>query len=258
MNKLPISVVLITYNEQENIKRTLEAIKDFASEIIIVDSHSTDNTRQIAKSQGAIVYEEDWKGYREQKNSALRKATNEWILSIDADEVITNELKEEIANVIANPQADGYFINRRTVFLGKKLKYALYPDRQLRLVKQKANPIWTGGSVHELLKIDGKTAQLKGYVLHYSYRDLNDYILRLNKYARLWAEDALRKNKKPNINRLIISPLTAFIKNYFLKLGLLDGMRGFIVSCATSYYSLLKGFYLWEKITENKEHKEKY
>ncbi len=247
MDRLPLSVALITYNEEENIGPTLRAVQDIAAEIIIVDSHSTDNTRQIAQSLGAQVYEEDWKGYRDQKNSALSKCTQPWILSLDADEVLTDRLKKEITQAILHPRADGYFINRRTVFLGKDLKHALYPDRQLRLVRRSANPRWTGGSVHELLKVDGTTARLKGFLLHYSYRDLNDFLVRLDKYARLWAQDAANKNKKIGLRRLLLSPVMAFVKNYLLKLGLLDGMRGFIVSCAMCYYSLLKAFYLWEK-----------
>ncbi len=247
MDKLPLSVALITFNEQENIERTLRAIQDIASEIIIVDSHSTDRTRDIALSLGAKVYEEDWKGYREQKNSALEKCSQPWILSLDADEVVTGGLKQQIKKAITRPWANGYFINRRTVFLGKELKHALYPDRQLRLVRRDANPRWTGGKVHELLKIDGTTSRLSSYLLHYSYRDLSDFITRLDKYARLWAEDAAMQGKRVGLRRLMLSPLLAFTKNYILKLGLLDGMRGLIASCAMGYYSLLKAFYLWER-----------
>ncbi len=253
MEKLPLSVAIITFNEEENLPAALEAIKDIAQEIIVVDSHSTDKTREIAHSYGAKVYEEDWKGYREQKQSALDKCSQPWILSLDADEVVTTELKKSIAKAIDQGQAQGYFINRRTVFLGRPLRYALYPDAQLRLVQSSANPRWTGGKVHELLKVDGKTTRLKGDILHYSYRDLNDFILRLNKYARLWAEDAAARGKRPGIRRLLLSPLMAFVKNYFFKLGFLDGMRGLIISCAMAHYSLLKAFYLWERRLNNRK-----
>ena len=247
MDKLPLSIALITYNEEENIERTLKAVQDIASEIIVIDSHSTDRTRQIASSLGAKVYEEDWKGFRRQKNSALDKCTQNWILSLDGDEVVTQKLKDQIIKAITQPWADGYFINRRTVFLGRELRHALYPDRQLRLVRRDASPHWTGQSVHELLKIKGKTARLKGYLLHYSFRDINDLVLRLNRYARLWAQDAAAHGKSLGIRRILLSPLMAFFKNYLLKLGLLDLMPGFIISCAMCYYSLLKAFYLWEE-----------
>ncbi len=246
MEKLPLSVALITFNEEQNIERTLRAVQDIASEIIVVDSHSTDRTREIAQSLGAKVFEEDWKGYREQKNSALKKCTQPWILSLDADEVVTEQLKQYMAKAIEKPMAQGYFINRRTVLLGKELKHALYPDSQLRLVRRDANPRWTGGRVHELLQIDGTTMNIAAYLLHYSYRDLEDFITRLNKYAKLWAEDAAANDVQVGLKRLLLSPLTAFTKNYLLKLGFLDGMRGLIASCGMCYYSLLKAFYLWE------------
>jgi glycosyltransferase involved in cell wall biosynthesis len=152
MDKLPLSVALITYNEEDIIGRTLESVRDIASEIVVVDSHSTDRTREIAESYGAKVFVEEWKGYGEQKNSAMRKCSQEWILFLDADEVLSEELKESIRKEIWNPKADGYMINRRTYYLGKPLRYTWQPEWRLRLVSVKAEPLWVG-NIHERLEL---------------------------------------------------------------------------------------------------------
>lgn len=244
--KLPLSVAIITYNEEKNLPRILEAIKDIADEVIIVDSYSTDKTVEIAKNYGAKVFIEDWKGYRDQKNSALEKCTNEWILFLDADEVVFKELKEEIIKAIKTQKADGFYINRKTYYIGKFLDYIWQPDWVLRLVRQNANPRWEGGNIHEYLRIDGKTDKLQGYLYHYTYKDLSDHFNKSLKYAKISAEEMYKRGKRFKLNKLIINPFWAFFRQYFIKLGFLDGIRGLSVSMSYLFSTFLKYLFLWE------------
>ncbi len=253
--KLPLSVAIITYNEEENLPRTLEAIRDIAEEIIIVDSHSTDKTVEIAKNFGAKVFVEDWKGFRDQKNSALEKCNKDWILFLDADEVVSKELKEEIVNAIKTKKADGFYINRKTYYIGRFLNHIWQPDWVLRLVKKDANPRWEGGNIHEYLKIDGKTDKLKGYLYHYTYKDLNDHFNKSLKYAKLSAEEMHKNGKKFKLHKLIINPLWAFFRQYFIKLGFLDGIRGLSVSMSYLFSTFLKYLFLWELEQKDKNGK---
>ncbi|SNZ03694.1 Glycosyltransferase involved in cell wall bisynthesis [Persephonella hydrogeniphila] len=246
MNRLPLSVALISYNEEENIGKTLESIKDIASEIIVVDSGSTDKTVEIAKGYGAKVFIEEWKGYKDQKNSALEKCSQDWILFLDCDEVVSEELKEEIIKAIGKPEADGYLINRKTVYLGKPLNYAWQPDWNLRLVRKSANPKWEGGNVHEYLTIDGKIGRLKGFLFHYTYRDIKEHFNKVVQYSYLAALDMYKDGKKFKIRNIILNPTASFIREYFLKKGFMDGIRGFIVAVSATFYSFLKYIYLWE------------
>lgn len=244
--KYSLSVAIISFNEEKDIRRTIESIRDIAAEIIVVDSHSTDRTREIAEDMGAKVFEEDWKGYVGQKNSALQKCTQEWILSLDCDEVVTPELKSSIIDAISNPVADGYLINRKTVYLGRPLNYAWQPDWKLRLVKKSSMPQWEGYDVHETLKIKGKTEKLQGYLLHYSYKDLHDHFTKLLKYARLSAKSYQNTGMKFRFSRLFLSPIVAFLKQLIIKKTFLDGFRGLIVAMSAFFYVFLKYLFLWE------------
>jgi len=251
--KLPLSVVLISYNEEDNIERTLEAVKDIASEIIVVDSGSTDKTVEIARHFGAKVFIEKWKGYREQKNSALKKASQEWILSLDCDEVVSEELKKSIIGALKKPEADGYILKRKTIYLGKPLNYAWQPDERLRLVKKSSNPRWEGGDIHEYLVIDGKTKVLDGYLYHYTYRDLKDHFSKVVTYSKLSAEDLWKNGKKFSFHKLLLNPSASFIREYFLKRGFLDGIRGLLVAVSATFYTFLKYAYLWEMEEKRKK-----
>lgn len=245
-NKYPISVAIVSFNEEKDIKKTLESIRDIAAEIIVVDSHSTDRTREIAKDFGAEVFEEDWKGYVGQKNSALQKCTQEWILSLDCDEVVTPELKSSIIDAISNPVADGYLINRKTVYLGRPLNYAWQPDWKLRLVKRGAMPRWGGYDPHDSLEIDGKIEKIRGDLLHYSYKDLHDHLTKLVRYARLSAQSYQKIGRRFSFLKLIFHPLGAFMKQFIIKRGFLDGFRGLIVAFSSFCYVFLKYLFLWE------------
>ena len=251
--KLPLTVALITFNEEKNLPRTLEKVKDIASEIVILDSYSTDKTKEIALSYGAKFYQEKWKGFREQKNSLLKKCSQEWILFLDADEVLSDELKKSIIDELQNPKADGYLINRKTFYAGKFLNFTWQPDRKLRLVKKNANPRWEGGNIHEYLVIDGKIKKLKGYLYHYTYKDIEDHFKRSLKYSKISAIEMHKKGKKFKLHKLIFNPIWAFSKQYFFHLGFLDGIRGLSVAMSYLISTFLKYLYLWE--LEQKENK---
>ncbi len=247
MSKLPLSVAIITYNEEDIIGKTLEAVKDIASEIIVVDSHSTDRTREIAKSYGAKVYVEGWKGYAGQKNSALEKCTQEWILFLDADEVVSEELKESIKRELQNPKADGYLINRRIYYLGKLLKYTWQPEWRLFLVRRSSNPRWEG-EPHAYIRINSnKISKLKGDLYHYSFRGLKHQILKGVSSAYVDASIKYKHLRKTNIMKdIALRPAWSFVKTFLLGKAFLDGYRGFMISILVAFYTFMKYAFLLE------------
>ncbi|MBI3258529.1 MAG: glycosyltransferase family 2 protein [Ignavibacteriae bacterium] len=254
MAKLPLSVAIISYNEEVNIRRTLESIAPFAAEIILVDSHSTDRTREIASEFGAEVFEEDWKGFMEQKNSALSKCTQEWILCLDCDEVLTEDLQSSLSSSLTQTKFVGFRINRRTVYLGKILHHAWQPDKKLRLVRRDAKPIWNN-TVHESLSITGNISDIKGELLHYSYRDIRHHFEKTVYYAYHTSLSYHDRGKKPSIGKLILNPIYSFIRNYIFQHGFLDGIHGFIAAMSAFVYVFLKYAFLWEMRRNGKKDK---
>ena len=246
MGKLPLSVAIITYNEEDIIGRTIESVKDIAKEIIVVDSHSTDRTREIARDLGAKVFEEDWKGYSAQKNSALEKCTQEWVLFIDADEVVSEELKESIIKELSFPTADGYMINRRTYYLGDFLRYAWQPEWRLRLVRKSANPRWVGDT-HEKLLIDSvNIKKLKGDLLHFTYKSLKHQMIKTVEFA-FYAAEGKSNTQVKFFRDIVLRPIWAFFRTFILKKGLLDGKKGFIIAASACMYTFMKYSFLYEK-----------
>ncbi len=252
MAGLNLSVALIVYNEEERLAKTLESIKDIASEIIVIDSNSTDNTCAIAESYGAKIYNEEWRGFVDQKNSLTKKCTKEYILYLDADEVVGYELKKAIIDAVMSGKSDGCYIRRKTHYLGRLLNYSWQKDEKLRLVKSSANPLWVGEIVHEELKINGRISHLAGYIIHYSYRDIDDHFKRTIRYAHLSAESYYKKGKKFKLSKMIFSPFIAFVKIYIIKGGFLDGIPGFIAGVSAYVYGFLKYAFLWDIIRVNK------
>lgn len=245
-NKLDLSVAVITFNEEERLEATLKSISDIASEIIIIDSFSQDKTTDIAKKYNANIFLEEWKGFVEQKNSLTSKCSKSFILYLDADEVISDELKQEIIKAVNEPKSDGYYLRRKTHYLGKLLNYAWQKDERLRLVKKDAEPLWKGEIVHEELFIAGKTSILNGYIIHYSYKNMKDHFAKTINYAYLSAKSYYVKGKKPSISKLIFSPVFSFFKLYIFKKGFLDGVRGLIAGFSAYVYVFLKYAFLWE------------
>ena len=252
-NKLDLSVAIITFNEESRLGATLESIYDIASEIVVIDSFSQDNTTAVAEKYGAKVFQEEWKGFTAQKNSLTSKCSHNFILYLDADEVISDELKNEIIRAVKEPKAAGYYLRRKTHYLGKLLNYSWQKDERLRLVKKSAEPLWKGELVHEELFINGKTSILNGYIIHYSYKDIKDHFPKTINYAYLSAKSYYIRGKKPSISKLIFSPVFSFIKLYILKKGFLDGLRGLIAGFSAYVYVFLKYAFLWEMYLSKKE-----
>lgn len=247
LEKVKLSVAIIAYNEERNIERALSSVS-WADEIIVVDSQSTDRTVEIARRYTDKVVIHPWQGHIAQKNFALSLATNEWVLSIDADEEVSPKLANSIKKILAEgPKFDGYMVKRKVFYLGKWIKHCgWYPDYRIRLVK-KDKAHWGGESVHDLLIVDGKVAKIKdGDLYHYSYRDISDHIAKIQSYTTTMAKNKFELGKRAHWYDLLFRPIFSFVKKYIFQLGFLDGIYGFIICSLTSYYVFLKYLKLWE------------
>ena len=247
---MTLSVVLITHNEEANLPRTLESVmslvRDGQGEIIVVDSGSTDRTLEIAGAHGAKVFSESWKGFAAQKNSAMDKASGDWVLQLDADEVLEPELTEEMAATVrAQPSVNGYWIPRKNYFLGRWIKHGgFYPDPKLRLVRRRAGRFVEYGA-HPTMKVDGSTGRFSHALLHHAYPTLRGYIDHMNSYSSMGAEIAAQKAQGGILN-IVARPFLTFIYNYFFRLGFLDGREGLLLHLYHSVYVSWKYAKAWE------------
>ncbi|BBJ00628.1 glycosyl transferase family 2 [Ferrigenium kumadai] len=241
-----LSVILITKNEAANIRACLDSVA-WADEIIVVDSGSTDGTTAIARDFTQHVYEHDWPGFGPQKNRALDYATGEWVLSLDADERVTPELRAEITAVLASPRAEGYRIPRLSSFCGRFMHHSGWrPDYVLRLFRRDKGR-FSDALVHEAVQVHGRVEDLKHDLLHFSYRDFDDVLAKLNGYSSAGSEMLQRRGKRGGLASALFHGLWAFIRTYFLRAGFLDGREGFMVAimnAENSYYRYIK---LWLK-----------
>lgn len=229
-----LSVVIITRNEEANILRCIQSVK-LADEIIVIDSGSTDRTIEIAKNNGAEVYSKSWAGYGPAKQEGVNRANGEWILSLDADEILTSELAKEITETINNAYSySGYHVKRKTNFLGKWIYHCgWYPDYILRLFK-KSDGNFDNSLVHEKVVVNGKTGYLNGELLHYCYNNLEQYFDKFNAYTTMGAEKALEQGKRIGLFGFIVKPPVTFFKHYIFKLGFLDGIEGLMISALSA------------------------
>lgn len=240
MNK--ISVVIITYNEEKNIRRCLESIKNLTDDIVILDSFSTDKTEEIAKEYNVNFIKQSFLGHIEQKNKAISYAKNDIILSLDADEAVSEELSLNIKNCLSNFNVDGYYINRLTNYCGKWIKHGgWYPDKKLRLFNSKKGK-WSGINPHDKYELNknSKTSTLKGDLYHFSYYTYEDHLKQLNSFTSILANQYIEKGKSVNNLQLIINPIFKFIKYYFIKLGFLDGWEGYIIAKTSAFATFIK------------------
>jgi glycosyltransferase involved in cell wall biosynthesis len=244
---MSLSVILITKNEEANLKDCLESVS-FADEIIVVDSQSSDKTQEIARSFGAkLEITSDWPGFGPQKNRALNLATQDWVLSIDADERVTPELKQEILATMASANAaDCYAIPRSSWYCGRFMKHSgWYPDYVDRLFKR-GSAKFSDHLVHERLLPTGSSGKLNNHFLHYSYRDFSQVLKKVDVYSSAAAQQAFKQGKKGGLGEALIHGFWAFFRTYVLRRGFLDGKHGLalaISNAATSYYKYLK---LWQ------------
>ncbi len=245
-----LSVAIITLNEAANLPRTLKSVR-WAGEIVVVDSGSTDATLRIARNSGARVFEEPWKGFAAQKNSAIAHATGDWVLSLDADEEVSPELAREIqALVTGEPQIAAYRIPRLNHFLGRALRHGGYwPDPKLRLFRRGAAS-FEDRPVHETMKAAGAVGELKNPLLHHCYPTFEDYIEHMNRYSTIAAQaliDSGRAGRSPLwlVWNAFLNPAATFVYNYFFRLGFLDGREGLLLHLNHSVYIHWKFVKAW-------------
>lgn len=250
---MTLTVSIITLNEEKNLARTLESVKKFADEIVIVDSGSTDKTEEIAKSFNAKFYFQKWLGYGPQRNKAIELASSEWVLNIDADEEISEELAKKIVDIKddKNDKIDVFKINFMSVCFGKKIKHGGWSNSyRIRLFKKNSGR-FNENNVHEEFITNSHIGKINEYILHHSYSDLEDYFTKFNKYTTLGAIEYYKKNKKANLVSIVLNPIYKFIRMYFFRLGFLDGLEGFILAITSSLYTMVKYYKLKEIYRNN-------
>ena len=243
-----LSAIIITLNEEKNIKRCLKSLSTVADEIIVLDSNSTDNTIEICKKYKAKVFQQKWLGYSEQKNKANNLAENNYILSIDADEALSEELITSIHKLKGNGFSGAYEFNRLNNYCGKWIKHtSWYPDTKLRIWNKNEGQ-WQG-NIHEttVFSKETKVTHLKGDLLHYSYYSIDEHITQANKFSSIAAQTRFEAGKNVSLIKIIFAPFFKFIKEYFIKRGLLDGIYGFTISIISAHETFLKYIKLYQK-----------
>ena len=253
-----LSVAIITKNEEANIGRTLRSVQ-FADEIIVLDSSSSDRTVEIARSHNAKVYNEPWKGFAGSKNSAISRCTGTWILSLDADEELTPELQQQIKTLLpTNPPTDAFYLKRRNLFLGRWIRHGgFYPDAKLRLFRRQAanfanTPQFQDRPVHETIAFDGEATSLDFDLIHHAYPTLETYIEHMDRYSTLGCELLVAAGKTSRswpafITRILIVPFLGFMWNYFFRLGFLDGREGLLLHLYHASYTSWKYAKAWQR-----------
>ena len=241
---MKITAIIPTLNEEERIQNSLKSAA-FADEIIVIDSYSTDRTVELVKKSDAILLQRKFDDFSSQKNYAIAHASYDWIIWIDADEVLTTELQEEIKRAIVNTKDFvGFYIYRVFFFKGKKMRFTgTQNDKLIRVFNRKFCRY--EGKVHEKIRAAGKLGFLKNKILHYSYISFDRYIVKLNQHSALKAEELFEKGILITPFHIIVKPIARFVKHYIIKLGFLDGFYGFIISFALSYGVLVRYIKLW-------------
>jgi glycosyltransferase involved in cell wall biosynthesis len=237
-----ISVVIITFNEEKNIARCIDSVEKIADEIVVVDSFSTDATREICVRKNVKFIEHFFEGHIGQKNFAITQAANDYILSLDADEALSEDLRQAVLQAKQNWQLDAYEMNRLTNYCGKWIRHTdWYPDRKTRLFDRR-KAYWGGLNPHDkIILTEGATLGfLKGDILHYSYHSISQHIGQLNYFTDIGARIAFENNKRSGTAKILFSPVIKFFKSYIIRRGFLDGYYGFIVCAISAFASFLK------------------
>jgi len=237
---MKISATLITFNEERNITRAIESLR-CCDEVVVVDGGSTDRTVELASNLGARVIENPWTGYAEQKNFAARQAAHDWILSLDADEALSEALEAEIWRLKKDgPEYDAYNMPRMAQYLGRWILHSgWYPDRKVRLYdRRKAR--WPGKYVHERVEVDGRVGRLQSNLLHFTCSSLSEHLKTMERYTTLAAEEIVSQQRKIGYRHLLLDPPWTFFRTYFLQRGFLDGAEGLAIAYTAAFYNFLK------------------
>ena len=249
-----ISVYVVTFNEEANIRDCLESVK-WADEIIVVDSHSTDRTAAIAREYTEHVIQRPWPGYVAQKNFALDQARCDWVLLLDADERVSPELAVEIQDILGRQDVieAGFSVPRKTFYLGRWITHGgWYPGRRVRLARRGMGRN-VGTDPHDRFEVNGPVGKLCGDLYHYTYRDIGDHLNTINKFTAVGAREMHEKGRGHALLHMLLNPPAKFLKMYILRLGFLDGSAGFIIAVLSAYYVFLKYARLWELKRAGKE-----
>jgi glycosyltransferase involved in cell wall biosynthesis len=237
---MKITATIIALNEERKIARAIESLR-CCDEIIVLDSGSVDRTVELATNLGARVIEHSWKGYAEQKNRAAQQATHEWILSIDADEALSEALEGEIWNLKKNgPRYDAYTVPRLAQYMGRWILHSgWHPDRKVRLY-DRARARWVGDFVHESVQVDGRVGHLESNLLHFTCDSLSEHLRTMDGYTTLAAEELVSRKTRVRLHHLILDPAWTFVRSYVLQRGFLDGLEGLTIAYMAALYSFLK------------------
>lgn len=242
-----ISIVIICLNEEKNIGRCLDSVKDIADEIIVLDSFSTDKTVSIAEEKGARVVQETFKGYIQQKNRAIELATHNYVLSLDADEALDSLLIDSISKAREKFTSPAYRMNRYSNYCGKFIRHgSWYPDAKIRLFDKRVAR-WGGTNPHDKIVLTGEMMfkHLKGNILHYSYSTISEHVIQNNKFSTVAAETLFASGKRTNLLKVFINPVWAFFLSYVIKAGFLDGLFGLVIAVMISNLTFLKHIKLY-------------
>lgn len=237
-----LSAVILTLNEERNIERCLKSLDGIADELLVVDSFSTDRTCEIARTLGARVIQQTFLGYIEQKNFALGQATYPYVISLDADEALSDELRQSVLAAKSNLDCDGYYVNRLTNYCGQWIRHCgWHPDWKMRLFDKRKGK-WTGTNPHDRYELEpiSKTKKLDGNLLHYSYYTVAEHLRQIERFTDIAAQAKLAEGKRSSVFKLIYKPTAKFLKSYFIKLGFLDGQKGWLICLYSSYATYLR------------------
>jgi len=239
--------VVIAYNDEPNIRACLETLT-WADEIIVVDSHSTDATEKISREFTDKVYQHDFEGFGRLRNRAVAHASYEWVFSLDTDERATQEVREEITRILERgPEAEAYFVPRRNYFLGRAIRHGgWYPDYRQPQLFRKGKMRYREDLVHEGFDLTGRVGYLKAEVLQYPFRDLDQYLAKMDRYTDLMARRMVEAGRRFRVHQLVTHPSFTFAKMYLGRAGFLDGMPGLILSGLYAYYTFIKYAKLWD------------
>lgn len=236
---MKLSAAIIAFNEEDKIADCVKSVS-FADETVVVDSHSTDRTREMAGRLGVRVLEKEWPGHVEQKNFALNSASSDWVICIDADERVSQKLREEILKVMQNPQCDGFAMPRKVFYINRWINHCgWYPAHKLRLVKKSAAR-WGGVDPHDTLMVEGAEKRLSGDLYHLSFDSIYDHFKTIDHFTRVGAKEAYREGRRAGVIDVTLRPLFTFFKMYLLKLGFLDGAPGFIICVLSAFHTFTK------------------